>query len=72
MRKVFRLQNLECANCAAKMERGISKLKGVNNVRVNFMTQKMTLEAEDDLFEQVMKEAAEVIRTFEPDCSIVR
>ena len=48
MRKVFKLQELECANCAAKMEREISKLEGVTKATISFMTQKFTLEAEDE------------------------
>ena len=70
MKKVFKLQDLDCANCAAKMEKAISKLEGVTNVRVNFMTQKMTLEADDARFESIVEEAAKQIRKIEPDCMI--
>lgn len=72
MKKVFKLQDLDCANCAAKMEKAISKLEGVQSVRVNFMTQKMTLEADDDRFEAIVDEAARQIKKVEPDCSIIR
>lgn len=72
MKKVFKLQDLECANCAAKMEKAIAKLDGVQSVRVNFMTQKMTLEANEERFETLIKEAEKVIHTFEPDCMILR
>ncbi len=47
MKKVFKLENLDCANCAAKMERGINKVEGVASATVSFMTQKLTIEAED-------------------------
>ena len=71
MKKVFELEDLDCANCAAKMEHAISKLNGVQSVRINFMTQKMTLEADDALFESIVKEAAKQIRKVEPDCTLI-
>lgn len=72
MKKVFRLQYLDCANCAAKMEQGISKISGVENARVNFMTQKLTIEAAETDFERILAEADKVIRKVEPDCRILR
>ena len=72
MKKVPKLKDLECAHCAAKMEEAISRLNGVQSVRVNFMTQKMTLEADDLRFDQIVEEAAKVIRKIEPDCTILR
>ncbi|MBP3648010.1 MAG: cation transporter [Clostridia bacterium] len=72
MKKVFKLQDLDCANCAAKMEKAISKIDGVQSVRVNFMTQKMTLEADDARFESIVDEAARQIKKIEPDCMIIR
>lgn len=72
MKKIFKLQDLECANCAAKMEKAIAKLDGVQSVRVNFMTQKMTLEADDERFETLINEAQKVIHKFESDCMILR
>lgn len=71
MKKTFKLEDLDCANCAAKMEDAISKIPGVNKVTVNFMAQKMILDAEDDKFDAVLKEAAATIKRVEPDCSIV-
>lgn len=71
MKKVFKLKDLDCANCAAKMENAILKLNGVENASVNFMTQKLTLEAADAAFEQVLKEVQKTIRKVEPDCTIV-
>lgn len=72
MRKVFKMEDLECANCAAKMQDAISKLEGVNSVSISFMTQKMTLDADDDRFEQILDEAQKAISRFERDCTIVR
>ncbi len=72
MKKVFKLQDLDCANCAAKMEQAIGKINGVTSVRVNFLTQKMTLDADDSVFNAVLEEAAAAIRKVEPDCRIIR
>ncbi len=72
MKKTFKLIDLECANCAAKMEDGIKKLSGVNDASVNFLTQKMTVDADDSRFEEIMDEVAKVCSKIEPDCEIVR
>ncbi len=71
MKKVFELIDLECAHCAARMEDGIRKLDGVSAVSVNFLTQKLTLEANDDVFEKVLKQAVKICRKIEPDCTVV-
>lgn len=68
MKKIFKLENLECANCARKMEDAIKKISGVEDASVNFMTQKMTLTAEDDKFDEIVKSAAKICRKIEPDC----
>lgn len=72
MKKVFKLENLDCANCAAKMERGINKVEGVASATVSFMTQKLTIEAEDSHFEEIMDEVVKVCKKVEPDCKIHR
>ncbi|MCH5352304.1 MAG: cation transporter [Acutalibacter sp.] len=71
MKKKFALEELDCANCAAKMEAAIKKLPGVQDATVSFLTQKLTVEADDDKFDEIMKEAAKVIKKIEPDCRIV-
>lgn len=72
MRKTFLLEELDCANCAAKMEDGIRRLPGVTFVSVNFLTQKLTLEAEDKEFETVLDNAVKLCKKIEPDCVIKR
>lgn len=72
MKKIFRLKDLDCANCAAKMERNIKKVKGVNDASVNFLTQKMTVDAEESRFEEIMDEVVRLCKKVEPDCVIVR
>lgn len=71
MKKTFKLIDLDCANCAAKMEDAIKKIDGVENASVSFMTQKMTIEADDARFDDVVKEAVRVCKKVEPDCEIV-
>lgn len=71
MKKKFKLQDLDCANCAAKMEDAIKKLPGVNDASVSFMTQKMTIDAEEAQFDDIMKKVAEVCAKVEPDCRIL-
>ena len=65
------LQDLDCANCAAKMEEAIKKIEGVSDATVSFMTQKMTIEADDGRFDEIMKEVVSVCRKVEPDCVIL-
>ena len=71
MKKTFKLEDLDCANCAAKMEAAIRKLDGVKDASVSFMTQKMTIEAEDDRFDEVVKAAVKCIAKVEPDCRVI-
>lgn len=70
MKKVFALEGLDCANCAAKMENAVSKIDGVNAVNVSFIMQRMTLEADDERFDEVVKEVMKKCRRIEPDCKI--
>ena len=71
MKKKFKLQELDCANCAAKMEDGIKKINGVKDASVSFMTQKMTIEAEEEDFDRIMQEVVKVCAKVEPDCKII-
>lgn len=70
MKKKFKLKDLDCANCAAKMEDAIKRIEGVSDANVSFMTQKMTIDAEDSRFDEIMKEVVAVCRKVEPDCVI--
>lgn len=70
MKKRFSLTNLDCANCAAKMETGIKKIDGVQDATVSFLTQKMTITADEDRFDGIMKEVVSVCKKVEPDCVI--
>ena len=72
MKKVFKLEELDCANCAAKMERAIQKIEGVSSATVSFMTQKLTVEADDELFDLRIDKAQAAIKKIDPECRIVR
>ena len=71
MKKTFQMIDLDCANCAAKMEDAIKKLPGVKNAAVSFLSQKMTIDAEDDKFDEIVKQAVKVCKKVEPDCEVV-
>lgn len=71
MKKTFALEDLDCANCAAKMETAINKIDGVIEAKVSFMTQKLTIEADEKNFDKVLKEAQKAIKKVEPDCRII-
>lgn len=72
MRKSFKLQDLDCANCAAKMEDGIGRIDGVNKASISFMTQKLILDADDARFDRILDEAQRICTSIEPDCTILR
>lgn len=72
MKKVFKLEDLDCANCAAKMERAVARLDGVDSVSVSFMAQRMAIEADEARFDEIMERVEKACRKIEPDCRILR
>ena len=71
MKKSYKLENLDCANCAAKMENGIKKIDGVEDVKISFMTQRLTLVADEDKFPIILEEASKICRNVDSDCKII-
>ena len=71
MKKVFKMYDLDCANCAAKMENEIRKIDGVVSVNISFLSQKMTLEADDVRFEEIAKLAAKACKKIDGECEVV-
>ena len=69
MKKKFTIE-VDCANCAAKIENAVKELPGVTNASISFMAQKMMLEADDDKFDAVLREAVKVAKKVEPDFEI--
>ena len=72
MKKRFKLENLDCANCAAKMERNIQKVNGVINASVSFMFQRLEIEANEEDFERIMAEAEKICKKIDPDIKICK
>ena len=70
MKKTYQLTDLDCANCAAKMETAIKKIDGVSDASVSFMTQKMTVDDDDSRFDEIMKQVVKACKKVEPDCVI--
>lgn len=71
MTKVFRLQDLDCANCAAKMERNIQKIDGVKSASINFMAQRLTIEADESEMDRIALAAAKACKRVDPSCSLI-
>ena len=73
MEKILKVQGIDCANCASKIESKIGKIKKVTDASVNFMTGKVMIEAEDaseSEFEIILEEAKKIINKIEPDATI--
>lgn len=71
MRKVFKLDEIDCAVCAGKLEDTIKKLDGVEDAKINFLTQKLTLVADDADFDTVLDAVVKLTASIEPDCKIL-
>ena len=69
MKKTFKIE-VDCANCAAKMEQAVKSLPGVSAATVSFMTQKMVVEAADEGFDALMEQVVKACRKIEPDCEV--
>ncbi len=70
MKKRFKMTNLDCANCAAKMEAAIQKIDGVHDATVSFMAQKLTIDADETRFDEIMKQVSEACRKVDADCVV--
>lgn len=69
MKKTYKIE-VDCANCAAKMERAAAKIKGVNSVSISFLTQKIIIDAEDTQFDFIVQEIAKACKKVERNCVI--
>ena len=70
MKYNFKIKGLDCANCAAELERAIQKIEGIDNVTINFMMEKMVIEFDESIKEEIIKKINKVIKKEEPDCTI--
>ncbi len=71
MKKKYKLQDLDCAHCAAKMEEAIKKIDGVNDAAISFMAQKLTIDADDEKFDSIMDQVVKECKKVEPDCTVL-
>lgn len=71
MKKIIKLEDLDCANCAAKLERAVAEIDGVQKVTVSFMAQKMILEAADDKMDEVLGKLIKVAKKAVPECTVM-
>ena len=69
MKKRYKFE-VDCANCAAKVEEAVKKIDGVNDAPVNFMAQKLVLDADDARFDEILQEVIAVAKKVEPDCEL--
>ena len=71
MKKVFKVEDLDCAHCAAKLEDALNRVNGVNKGSVNFLSEKITLDVEDGKLDEVVKTMVSTAKKIEPDCTIL-
>lgn len=72
MKKVFKLDEVDCAVCASNMEAGIKKIKGVENAVVSYVTQKLLIECDENDLDRILDEAQKIIKKVDPGCKIVK
>ena len=70
MKKVLKLEDLCCANCAAIIEREVAAIDGVKSANVSFVMQNMTLECDDEKYDEIIKKVYKTVKKIEPDCEI--
>ena len=71
MKKVYRMSGLDCANCAAKMERAIGKIKGVTSAEISFMSQRLTLDADEVLLPDILEQVKKCVKKVDPYCEVL-
>lgn len=72
MKKVFMLEDLDCANCASKIENAVKELEGVISASVSFMTSKLTLETEEDRMDDVLLRVEQLIKKVDSDVTLIK
>lgn len=71
MKKVFKMEDLDCAHCASKMEEGIKKIEGVTYASVSFMAQRLTVEADEDKFDEIIPQIVKAVKKVDSDCKVI-
>ncbi len=72
MKKTFKLDGLDCANCAMKIENAMKKIEGVEDASVNFMTTKLKISAEKEKMPTVVDTMIKTIKQLEPEVTVVK
>ena len=72
MKKTFRLEGLDCANCSAKIERAINKLDGVNSATINLITTKLVIEGVEEKMTDIVETAEKIVKKYEPHVNFKR
>ena len=72
MKRVYKLEGLDCADCAAKLEKKLAAIEGITSANINFMTLKCTLEAEAEKMNEIIDKAMEIIKVEEPEVEVKR
>ena len=70
MKSKFKIKGLDCANCAAELERAIQKIDGIESANISFMTEKMEVEYNEAIKEESIQKIKKVIKKEEPDVTI--
>ena len=70
MKMKFKIKGIDCANCAAELERAIQKIDGVTEASLSFMTEKLVMEIEDNRKDEILKNLKKVVKKEDPDCTI--
>lgn len=71
MKKIYLLEDLDCAHCSAIIEEKVAKLGGVSSAKVTLLTQKLTIEAEEDQIEKITEEIKKIVKKVEPDVQVI-
>ena len=71
MKKLYKLEDLDCAHCASKIEEAVGKIEGVARSSVTFLTQKLEIEVEEDKAAGVTKEIKKIVKKLEPDVEVI-
>lgn len=71
MKKVVKIVDIDCANCATKLENALAKIDGVDSVNINYIAEKMLIEIKDEDYDAIVKQINKVTKKVEPDCRII-
>lgn len=72
MKRNYKLTDVDCANCAAKMETAINKIDGVDNATVNFLSRRLIIEVDEDRMDEILEKAQKAVSKIDRHCTIER